>query len=74
MRSVLVFREGGFATETRNRREYMLADKERILVRGVPELVFTFVRKWALDRCMVACPYGFVGDERDSMTANKQLY
>jgi hypothetical protein len=52
----------------------MLADKERILVRGVPELVFTFVRKWALDRCMVACPYGFVGDERDSMTANKQLY
>lgn len=40
---------------------------------GDPEWVLTFVRKWVLDRCMVACPCEFVGDEQDSMTANKHL-
>lgn len=68
MRPVLMFGECGFATEAKQRGN---VSAKHILTRWASRRGFTFVRKWVPDRCMVACPCGFVDDERDLMTASK---
>lgn len=68
MRSVLMFGEGCFTTEAKERGS---VSAKHMLMRWTSGRGSTFVRKWVPDRCMVACPCGFVDDERDLMTASK---